>query len=90
MLSVMVLLLMMAAIFWPAYRVTRPAAAAPTHVDRPTITHPSRRTTDQRTPAREEPAMLVSRLDDYVQQGLVDLRIMLVQSARRQERQDRG
>lgn len=85
MLSVMVLLLMMVAIFWPAYRVTRPSVA-PAHAATSRVTHPSRRTTDLSTPAREEPAMLVSRLDDYVQQGLVDLRIMLVQSARRQER----
>ncbi len=80
MLSVMVLLLMMVAIFWPAYRVTRPALATPAPGPA------ARRTPDVSTPAPEEPAMLVSRLDDYIQQGLVDLRIMLVQSARRQER----
>jgi hypothetical protein len=71
----LVLLLMMTAIFWPAYRVTRPAVAtSAVHV------HPSMRTT---APAPEEPALRVGRLEDYVAQGLLDLRIMLVQAARR-------
>ncbi|MDR7362214.1 hypothetical protein [Nocardioides marmoribigeumensis] len=75
MLSAMVLLVMMTAIFWPAYQVTRPAILARSPAPRPSAT----------SPAPEEPAMLVSRLDDYVQQGLVDLRIMLVQAARRRQ-----
>ena len=81
MLSVLVLLLMMTAIFWPAYRVTRPTLSPASAATTPRILHPS-----ERSPAPEEPAMLVGHLDDYVRQGLVDLRIMLVQAARRQER----
>ncbi len=77
MLSVLVLLLMMAAIFWPAYQVTRPTLA----VDRGR-SQPRRQAT---SPAPVEPAMRVGRLEDYVQQGLVDLRIMLVQAARRRD-----
>ena len=76
MLSVVVLLLMMAAIFWPAYRVTHPVIASPRRADG---AHRG-----SALPVPEEPAMLGGRrLDDYVAQGLVDLRIMLVQAARR-------
>ena len=83
MLSVMVLLLMMAAIFWPAYRVTRPTPAAATgRAARPPRPEVRR---DAATPAPEEPALRVGRLEDYVAQGLLDLRIMLVQAARRRD-----
>ena len=89
MLSVLVLLLMMAAIFWPAYQVTRPALAAPSQApERAPKRAPKpapKRAQRTATPAPEEPALRVGRLEDYVQQGLVDLRIMLVQAARRRD-----
>lgn len=84
MLNVLVLLLMTTAILWPAYRVVRPSSVSVRRTTRNTspatspIQHPS-----VRTPAPEEPALLAGRLDDYVHGGLVDLRIMLAQEARR-------
>ena len=63
----------MTAIFWPAYQVSRPRPAVAA-TDHPRHTA---------TPAPEEPALRVGRLEDYVAQGLLDLRIMLVQAARR-------
>jgi hypothetical protein len=83
MLSVLVLLLMMAAIFWPAYQVTRPALATPHQAPKRAPGQAPKQARQTTTPAPEEPALRVGRLEDYVQQGLVDLRIMLVQAARR-------
>jgi hypothetical protein len=85
MLSVLVLLLMMAAIFWPAYQVTRPALATPNKAPRQAPKRAQDQAQHTATPAPEEPALRVGRLEDYVQQGLVDLRIMLVQAARRRD-----
>lgn len=74
-LSFLVILLMMAAIFYPAYQATRPAVGR-------------RRQAGAAAPAAatELPSLpRNTRLDDYVQQGLEDLRIMLVQAARRRD-----